>query len=397
VIEKATEDFRLHFDAEPTVVVRAPGRVNLLGEHVDYNDGWVLPVAIDRAAYVVASPRADRLARIDAADLDARVTLDLRRLDNKCDTIGRPLAGWARYPAGVAAALQARHLDVPGIDALIRSSVPIGAGLSSSAAVEVALALAWSATGDWKLSPTELVLACRAAENDYVGVSCGIMDQLASACGRKDHALLIDCRTLEWRTIALPAGVAIVVADTGVRRHLASGAFNERRLECEEAVRHLRGMLPDIRALRDVSIAELDRCSARLPGRLLARARHVVEECQRVRRGAELLESADLDAFGKLLDEAHESLRDFYEVSCPELDAMASAARRIDGCFGARLTGAGFGGCTVALVREEAAQAFSATLAREYERTTGRRAVIEVCRASDGATVERECDDESAG
>lgn len=388
MVKETREAFHRRFERAPALVARAPGRVNLLGEHVDYNDGWVLPVAIDRAAYVAASTRSDDLVTIVAADLAAEVTLDPRTLAAKVDASGRPLEPWALYPAGVAAALMARGLPLRGINALLRSDVPRGAGVSSSAAVEIAFALAWSALGGWSLPAVDLATTCRAAENDYVGVGCGIMDQLASACGVRDHALLLDCRTLEWRAIALPPGLAIVIGDTGVRRELASGAFNERRTECAKALHLLREALPHVRALRDVTLDDLALHGPKLPARLRARALHVVGECARVRHGAELLEQGEVGAFGALLDASHASLRDLYQVSCPELDAMAAAARRIDGCLGARLTGAGFGGCVVALVRGEAVAGFTRALARDYGRVTGRNTVISVCRASTGATVE---------
>lgn len=386
--EKARNAFRRRFGHEPALVARAPGRVNLLGEHVDYNEGWVLPVAIDRAAYVAASPRTDELATIVAADLDTETTIDTRALEAKADASGRALEPWALYPAGVAAALRDRGLTVSGINALLHSDVPRGAGLSSSAAIEIAFASAWAHLGGWRLPPEEIATACRAAENDYVGVACGIMDQLASACGRQGHALLVDCRTLQRRPIALPADVAIVIADTGVRRELAAGALNDRRDECAEALRRLRAAMPEAYALRDVSAAQLELHSNRLTAKLYRRARHVIDECARVRRGAGLLAVGKIEAFGALVDESHASLRDLYEASCPELDAMAAAARRCDGCIGARLTGAGFGGCLLALVRTDLTPAFARKLGREYQRATGREARIEICHAVDGATVD---------
>jgi galactokinase len=384
-LTRLTERFEKTYHAQPAFIARAPGRVNLLGEHVDYNDGWVLPVAIDRATYVAVGECASALVSLHAADLDDGASFRLTELEAKVDAAGQPLKSWARYAAGTAWALQARGLQVRGMDAVITSDVPRGAGLSSSASVEVAYATAWAKLGGWSLPPMELARACQRAENQYVGVNCGIMDQFASACGRAGHALLLDCRTLEWEALPLPPGLAVVVADTMVRRELGASEYNVRRAHCEEAVRVLSNVLPGIRALRDVSVDDFNTHAHLLPPIVAQRARHVVEECARVQRAVPLLRAGDALEFGRLMNECHASLRDLYEVSCPELDTMVSAAQGLEGCYGARLTGAGFGGCTVNLVAASAAEAFTRELAQRYQRATGKTPEIYVCQPAEGA------------
>jgi galactokinase len=271
------------------------------------------------------------------------------------------------------------------MNAVFASDVPRGSGLSSSASVEMAFGVAWQQLAGWQLSPMEMALLGQKAENQYVGVNCGVMDQFASACGQTDRLLYLDCRSLQWQTAALPANVSIIVADTTIRRKLTSGEYNKRRDACETAVRMLSDDLPGIVALRDVSLADFNRLCPRLPEEVEKRARHIVEEIERSRQALTLLESGNLDEFGRLMNECHASLRDLYEVSCPELDVMASLAQGIAGCYGARLTGAGFGGCTVNLVASEQAQTFAETLSKGYEAKTGLHPEIYICRASAGA------------
>ena len=276
---------------------------------------------------------------------------------------------------------------IRALDAVFASEVPRGAGLSSSASVELAFAAAWQSVAEWSLSPMELALLCQRAENQYVGVNCGIMDQATSACGEQGRVLLLDCRSLQFRTLPLPAGVVIIVADTGIRHALAASAYNNRRAACEEAVRLLRQDLPGIKALRDVDLEAFNRLANRLPREVEIRARHVVEEIDRTQRAVPLLEGGDVQAFGGLMNACHVSLRDLYEVSCPELDALAGIAQSLEGCFGARLTGAGFGGCTVNLVEGDAAPGFVEQLGAAYQEQTRRRAEIYVCAPSAGASV----------
>jgi galactokinase len=289
----------------------------------------------------------------------------------------------------VAWALGQRGLPVAGLQAALASDVPRGAGLSSSAAVEVAFATAWQRLGGWALPPLHLAQLCQQAENHYVGVNSGLMDQFASACGQAGHLLLLDCRTLEWQPVPLPAGATIVVADTTRRRELGRSEYNTRRAQCEAALNALRALTGDaaLRALRDVPVEMLERYAGQLDPVVARRARHVVEECARTQAAVGLLRAGRLTDFGALMNDCHASLRDLYEVSSPELNAMVEAAQRLPGCYGARLTGAGFGGCTVNLVTDAAVAGFARDLAAAYRHATGLAAEIYVCQAAAGAGV----------
>lgn len=385
--ETVSAKFEERFGEEPTHIVRAPGRVNLLGEHVDYNDGFVLPIAIDRATWLAFSPNDADQTLLAALDLSEEVSFTLQALSAKTDAAGEPLPTWALYPAGVMWALREAGLGTPSLKGVYVSNVPQGSGLSSSASVEMAFVLAWQTLGRWELPPMERALLGQKAENQYVGVNCGIMDQFASACGEKDRLLYLDCRSLKWHTLPLPEDVAIVIADTTVRRALTSGEYNKRRADCEEAVRILSAELPGVRSLRDVSVETFNRFADRLPERVQKRARHVVEEIERSQRVIPVLERGDMAEFGRLINDCHASLRDLYEVSIPELDTMVRVAQSLPGCYGARLTGAGFGGCTVNLVSREQADAFSDALAAGYEAETGLHPEIYICSASNGAEL----------
>ena len=372
----------------PRLLARAPGRVNLLGEHVDYNAGPVLPAAIDRDVRIAVAANPDGTARLHALDLDQQVSFRLQSLERKTDLAGKPLPGWALYPAGVAWALQQAGLETTGLDAVYTSNVPIASGLSSSAAVEVAFAVAWQALGGWQVDRMALARLCQRAENEYVGVSSGLMDQFASAHGVEGHALYFDTRSLEWEPIPMPPGTALVVADSGVRRSLTTSAYNERRASCEQGLVILRRHLPHIQTLRDVSPTEFAAYSEFLPPVVRRRVEHVVKEIARVHSAVVALRSDERAAFGAIMLSGHASLRDLYEVSTPELDALVEIASGLPGCYGARLTGAGFGGCTINLVEELHAPEFSRRLEKEYQHRTGRQAWVYLCRASAGAAVE---------
>lgn len=387
VRDAAISTFEQYFGVAPEFMVRSPGRVNLLGEHVDYNDGFVFPAAINRYTFLAFSPSLTPVSMLLAVDLEEQVSFTRESAALKKDVNGLPLPAWALYPAGVMHTLAQDRLSTPGINAVYSSTIPRGSGLSSSASVEMAFVLAWQTVGEWTLSTMERALLGQKAENDYVGVQCGIMDQFACACGQLDRLLFLDCRTLEWQTLPLPDDIAIVVADTTIRRSLMSGAYNQRRQDCEEALRILRIDLPGIKALRDVSLAEFNRFAHKLPERVQKRARHVVEEIERSYDAVSLLESGQIAKFGQLLYECHTSLRDLYEVSIPELDTMVNLAQSIEGCWGARLTGAGFGGCTVNLVSGNQVEKFVKTLITGYRSATGLEAEIYVCTASDGARL----------
>ncbi len=389
IIDQLASGYHEKFGHAPAHIARAPGRVNLLGEHVDYNDGFVLPAAIDRATYVAFSPAEAPHSTLVAADFDQQVSFSSQTIPSKTQTDSSPLPEWGLYPAGVMWALREEGLSTAAMNAVFTSDVPRGSGLSSSASVEMAFVIAWQTLGGWRLPPMKRALLGQKAENKYVGVNCGIMDQFSSACGVENKLLLLDCRSLEWITVPLPHDVAIIVADTTVRRKLTSGEYNKRRSACEEAVRLLRQDLTNIQSLRDVSPGDFNRLSKKLPEEVEKRARHVVEEIGRSDQAQALLEAGDVQNFGRLMNECHLSLRDLYEVSCPELNVMTNIAQSITGCYGARLTGAGFGGCTVNLVAIEWVDGFVDALTKGYEKETGLHPEIYVTRASNGAELLR--------
>ena len=377
--------FEEYFGHKHSVETRAPGRVNLLGEHVDYNQGVVLPAAIDREVRLAASPSQDGRVTLHALDLGKGAIFNLSEVDKRIDITGNPLPGWARYPAGVAWALQEAGHQISGMKAAYSSDIPIGSGLSSSAAVEVAFACTWQTISGLQVDKLSLAKLCQRAENEYVGVSSGLMDQFASACGEEGHVLCFDTRSLEWRPLEMPPGTAIVIADTGVRRSLSGSAYNDRRAACEEAVRLLQKHLPGIKSLRDVSTVELAAYSAYLPVEIEHRAEHVVKEIHRVDQAIIALKRGDARMFGGFMFASHKSLRELYEVSIPVLDTLVEIARRLPGIYGARLTGAGFGGCTINLVEEKKVKAFMQRLQEGYKVETMREAKVYLCRASAGA------------
>ncbi len=386
-LERLRSSFENQYGHPPEWIARAPGRINLLGEHVDYNDGWVLPAAVDRCAWLAFSASNTPEVELYAADLEAHVRFDLNALDGKLDCDGIPLPDWVLYPAGVAWVLRQNRLPISGVQAVLTSQIPIGSGLSSSAAIEVVFAVAWQALSPWQQSPMELAQICQRAENEYVGVQCGLMDPFSILHGVRDHALFFDTRTLEWEPVPLPDRVALVVADSGVRRRLGGSAYNQLREACEQAQRLLAERLPGVRALRDVSLQDFKQHEQALPPSLRPIAEHVIGECARVPRAAELLKDENVNGFGALMFEGHASLRDLYQVSSPELDALVEIAGELPGCLGARLTGAGFGGCTINLVEAQAADAFVERLSVEYQGRTGREAEVWITRAADGAHV----------
>lgn len=380
--------FRDTFEEEPEFKIRAPGRVNILGEHVDYNDGPVLPAALENAVHLVVSPANGAVVGLHALDLNERVHFSLSDLESRRDVEGIPLPDWALYPAGVAWALQDAGLEVVGLKGVYRSDVPIGAGLSSSAAVETAFALAWQSLSGWQADRMDLARICQHAENAFVGVASGLMDQFASLHGVKGSALYFDTRSLYWEPLPMPPGTAIVIADSGVRRTLSGSAYNQRRASCEEAVAFLQEFIPGVRSLRDVSTVEFAAYKDRLPEEVRMRAEHVVREIARVESARSALKREDHNALGALMYAGHVSLRDLYEVSTPELDALVEIARGLPGALGARLTGAGFGGCTVNLVQVDQAEGFMHGLKKGYEEQTGREAQVYLTHAADGAVAE---------
>jgi galactokinase len=371
IIGKVSAAFSERFHAPPAGVARAPGRVNLIGEHTDFNEGWVFPAAIERAVYLAAAPSAEPVLDIAALDINEEISLPLPDPAKGAAEQAERYPAWARYAAGVAWVLARSGCAIHGLRGVFSSTVPIGSGLSSSAALEVAFATAFQAAGGWSASRMDLARACQQAEHAFAGVRCGLMDQFASLHGKAGCAILFDCRSLEFEAIALPPQAALVIADTRVRHKLDEGGYNERREQCEEAVRILARTHPQVKALRDATPMMLQMESASLPEVVRMRAEHVVRECERTLLMADALRRGDLAAAGELMNAGHASLRDLYQVSIPELDTMVEAARSIPGCYGARLTGAGFGGCTVQLVERGQADAFAEQLATKYFDATG--------------------------
>ena len=357
---------------------RAPGRVNLIGEHTDYNDGLVMPAAIDFYTWVAISPREDRKLFVHSLNFSETVEIDLANENPK------PRKHWSDYVQGVVLMLQRANHPLRGADIVIRGDVPIGSGLSSSAAIEVSTGFALLDIAGLKIDRAELAKLCRRAENEFVGAQVGIMDQFISACGHQGKALMLDCRSLEFKLLPVPSAVSLVICNTMIRHEHSKSGYNTRREECSEAVRLLSAVLPGIRALRDVTPQDLERLSSLLPPVILRRVRHVVTEDARVERAAAALQRDDLATFGKLMNESHRSLRDDYQVSCRELDIAVELAAGQPGVYGARMTGGGFGGCTINLVASDSVENFKRRLAEGYEQKTGLSPEIFVSSAAEG-------------
>ena len=376
---RAIRAFEKKFGPNPTLY-RAPGRVNLIGEHTDYNDGFVMPAAIGFYTHAAVSSRDDRELHLFAENFGDDKLLNLDSLD------GAPTGHWSDYVRGVAAVLQSAGLQLRGANLVVSSEVPIGAGLSSSAALEVATAMALLGISGLEMPREQLAKNCQRAENEHTGARCGIMDQFISCFGRARHALLLDCRSLGHELLPLSDEVKIVVCNTKVKHNLAGGEYNQRRAGCEASVRHLHRSLPGIRALRDVTVEQLKEFGQDLSPETFRLATHVISENARVLAAAAALKRGDLERFGELMYESHRSLRDDYKVSCKELDMMVELASASKGVLGARMTGGGFGGCTVNLVRKNSVENFVATVASGYKDATGITPEIYVCDAADGAS-----------
>ncbi len=373
-----SEAFQKLFGGQPSIY-RAPGRVNLIGEHTDHSEGFVMPAAIDFFTSVAIGVREDHKIAIRSENFSETVEVDLDHPPER----GR--GHWSDYPFGVAVKLEQAGQRLRGANVLVRGEVPIGSGLSSSAAIEVATGFALLDVCGASIDRLELARLCQRAENEFVGMRCGLMDQFISCFGEADHALMLDCRLLDYKLLALPTYVKLVVCNTMVKHELASSEYNARRAECEEGVWLLAQELPHTRSLRDITIADLERLGGDLPEVVRRRCRHVVGENARVIAAAAALELEDLGTFGQLMGESHRSLRDDYEVSCEELDLMVGIANKADGIYGARMTGGGFGGCTVNLVQADSVNSFRQTVARGYAEATGREPEIYVCSAAQGA------------
>lgn len=380
-VEAFREAFGAAFGSPPDLIARAPGRVNLIGEHTDYNDGFVMPMAIDREVRVAVRRRADRLVRLVSVNYHAHSEFSLD------EVVHDPDQTWSNYERGVVQILLDSGASLGGFDMAIVGDVPEGAGLSSSAAVEVATLTALNSLFGLGLAPFEVAKLGQRAEREFVGVSCGIMDQAISAVGRAGHAMLLDCRSLETTLVPLGSDLAVVVTDTAVTRGLVGSAYNDRRAECEGASAHFATVYPGVRALRDVNEAQIRAHAHELTDVVAKRARHVVTENARVINAGEAFRRGDLPEVGRLMYASHESLRDDFEVTVPELDLLVDLSRSKTGVFGARMTGAGFGGCIVALVKPDAVASYVEQVATQYRTETGLTPRVFVCTATDGAGV----------
>jgi galactokinase len=375
--EVLSEAFQSRHGSRPKIY-RAPGRVNLIGEHTDYNEGFVMPAAIDSSTWVAIAPRWDRKLSVQSENFSETAELDLDQ------PATRGTGHWSDYPFGVAVKLEQFGHRLRGANLVVRGEVPIGSGLSSSAAIEVATGFALLDSNDVEIDRLELAKLCRQAENEFVGMRCGLMDQFISCFGQAGHALMLDCRLLDYKLLRLPESVKLVVCNTMVKHELAASEYNARRAECEEGVRVLAQKISSVRSLRDVTMNDLERFMSELPEVVYRRCRHVVSENHRVIEAATALTSGELAIFGKLMADSHKSLRDDYEVSCKELDLMVEAATTA-GAIGSRMTGGGFGGCTINLVNSNNVDQFKQSVASEYAQATGREPEIYVCTTAQGA------------
>jgi galactokinase len=383
---KAVHDaFVKQFHAKPEVIVRAPGRVNLIGEHTDYNEGYVFPVAIDREMIIAASK--NDTGKVIAYSLDYNQT-DSFNLGETGKSAEHP---WADYMRGVLHTLQKRKFVVAGFTAVLSGNVPQGAGLSSSAAYEVAVVTLCNEFNNLSINGKDASLIAQQAENEFIGVQCGIMDQFISALAEEDSALMIDCRSLDYRAVPLKLaakGCAIVITNSGVRRGLVDSEYNARRSECTQGVQRLSELTGrKLNSLRDVELAEFDKHSDKLEDKVARRCRHVISENKRVTDAVSALENSDLEAFGKLMNASHVSLRDDFEVSCPEVDQLVELSQNHSGVLGARMTGGGFGGCTVAIMSNDAIESFRNQVIPAYEKLSGRKAEVYVCASTAGASL----------
>ncbi len=380
-IETVCREFHDLFGMEPEFVVRAPGRVNLIGEHTDYNDGFVFPAAINFEVVIAGNRRNDDQVRIHSLVFHQTSTYSLNKIDYDGEY------KWSNYVRAISDQLVKTGHSPSGMNAVVTGNVPLSSGLSSSAAIEVSSCLAFEASGRFTIDSVDRAVLCQSAERQFVGVNCGIMDQFVSANGVKDHALFLDTRSLDFRPVPLPeTGVSIVVCDTNKPRGLVDSQYNKRRSECEEAVSVIAQTDPDITSLRDVTMEQLVVHEGEMKREVFRRARHVISENNRVLKSVDLLESGDIDGFGKLMNESHVSLQKDFEVSCLELDTMVEAAWNVSGVYGSRMTGAGFGGCTVSLVKSDFVDQFEQQVQAEYRAKTGLDATIYVCSAEAGAS-----------
>lgn len=377
LLQRVRAAFAARFGAEPALMVRAPGRVNLIGEHTDYNDGFVLPMAIDRQVMIALRPRVDGYVVVQSLDFDETVEFSPMEMEDR-----REGGLWIEYVQGVAWALQEAGYALDGWEGVIGGDVPIGAGLSSSAAIELATARAFMEISGEPWKPSQMALLAQRAENEWVGTKCGIMDQMISAAGVAGRALLIDCRTLETDAVPLPPDTVVVILDTATRRELVTSAYNERREQCEAAAAFF-----GVPKLRDVTWARFEAEQEGLDDVVRRRARHIISENARTLAAAEAMRKGDAIRLGELMDLSHISMRDDFEITNDALNTMVAIAQAHPAAFGARMTGGGFGGCAVALVQSDQAEQFADAVVREYSAATGLTPAVYVTPAADGASV----------
>lgn len=384
--DELRKQFYRLFGRETAVITRAPGRISLLGAHIDYSEGFVMPATIEQAVWLAAAPRGDDRVVIQAVNFEEQGQFRLPSLDVQASSVVGP---WLNYPIGVAWAMQELGYTLTGMDVLVISDLPMESGLSSSAAVEMAFVLAWEALSKLELSGLQKAQIGQKAENEYLGVGSGIQDQFASVHGQANHLVYLDCRTLDHELIALPdlPETAVILADSGVRRRLATSNYNSRPEECREATAILKTHLPDIQTLRDVTEDDLELFGHHLPDVLRKRAAHVVGECRRVKAGVQALKHGDLAAFGRFVRQSQISSRDNYECSIPELDTLAAAAWQVPGCIGARFGGGGYGGIMQVLVEKTAVSQTQAAMSKAFEEEYGRVPPTLVTSIAEGAKV----------
>jgi len=374
VRDNVMQSFLQEFGADPAYITHSPGRVNIIGEHTDYNDGFVLPMAINYATWIALRPRQDNRVVVTALDKNEKLDFDL-------DNFSKGEGGWREYITGVAWALgDARH-ELKGWEGVFSGDVPVGAGLSSSAALELAVARAFSLVSDLPWDPVQMALTCQKAENHWVGVRSGIMDQLISASGKKNYALLIDCRSLDTQMVPLPPNINLVILDTATRRGLVGSAYNERREQCEAGARHFK-----VHALRDITLEQLMAAVDQLDPLTFRRSRHIVSENQRVLQAVQAMIEGDAAALGEIMNSSHLSMRDDFEISLAEMDQMVEIAQNQPGCYGARMTGGGFGGCAVALVEQDYVNIFQQTVRSQYREETGLNPQVYISYPVDGTS-----------
>ena len=378
--EFLTDEFQRSYHTRPAIF-RAPGRVNLIGEHTDYNDGFVMPAAIGFYTWIAASARPDRTLHVRSEEFHETIDLPLDSLS------GPPRKHWSDFVRGVAAVLQSKGVVLSGASLIIQGQVPMGAGLSSSAALEVATGLALLGISQKEVPPLDLVKICQRAEHEYVGTRCGIMDQFIAVFASSGHALMIDCRSLESESLSIPDDARLVICNSMVKHELASGEYNRRREECEAGIKVFRKNSPTVHALRDVNLEDLANHAAELTDVVYRRCRHVISENQRVLDAAEALRASDLGRFGRLMYESHRSLQQDYEVSSSELDMLVDIASGCEGVYGSRMTGGGFGGCTITLVGSNSVETFREKIIQKYREKTGITPDLYICSAAEGAGV----------